>query len=446
MRSFLFAVKILFFFAVLLVAVLGTILVLFVHLAADEVIEELNRLRAFEGVAVARGVEGRLAAGSHLTDADMADFVAHEGRNRRLAMHLRPGEELPQRRIWGPARRHAHWIEIEGRRIQSLGPRYFESSVPVFDPDDRETQVAWLVVQGAGHLDAIHHGFFIGLVYIGLVALVASGLLAALLTVPIRKMGRSMDRIADGEFDHRVTVRGRDEMAAMARSFNTMADRISAMVTGQKELMAGVSHELRSPLARMKLSVELLRDDRGGFHRLDDLEGEIDAIDRLVGELLLLSRFDLGAVPRTPESLDLEALARAAWERLHDREGLTLELDLAADATHVGGDRALVERIFGNLFANATRYAGSGRVTVRSRRLEEWLELTVEDEGPGVPVEHRGRLFEPFYRVDPSRPHGRGVGLGLMIVRRAIEAHGGWVRAGEATGGGLAVVFTLPGG
>ena len=293
-----------------------------------------------------------------------------------------------------------------------------------------------------------HATFVMIVLQIGIVA--TAGLIgfALYITAPLRRMSRSMDRIAAGDLEHRIPVRGRDEVAAMGHSFNAMAERIRGMITGQKELMAGVSHELRSPLARLKLSLELLRQETAGGDRIADLETEVDELDSLVEELLLASRIDLGSVPLDVETLDLDEVAQRAWSRVDEEakaRGITLAFRLGEGARQVAADRGLVVRLLGNLFENSVRYAGEGTITVSSLRRAGRVEVTVADEGPGVDETDLDRLFEPFFRADRSRSRRTGAGgLGLMIVRRAVEAHGGRVQARRGEPRGLAVVFDLP--
>ena len=161
-----------------------------------------------------------------------------------------------------------------------------------------------------------HHVFVVTVLQFGFVAMVLLIAFSVYVTGPLRRMSRSMDRIAAGDLEHRVKVRGRDEASAMGRSFNAMADRVRGMIVGQKELMAGVSHELRSPLTRMKVSLELLREGKGGTNRITDIEVEVDALDAMVEELLLASRIDLGSAPLALEAMDLAGLCQEAWTRV----------------------------------------------------------------------------------------------------------------------------------
>jgi signal transduction histidine kinase len=299
------------------------------------------------------------------------------------------------------------------------------------------------------HGSEAHHDFVLAVLWLMLAAMIVIIGLSVYVTAPLRRMSRSMDRIAAGDLEHRVRVRGHDEGAVIGHSFNKMAERVHGMVTGQKEMMAGISHELRSPLARMKVSLELLREKKGSAaERITDLESDVDELDGLVEEILLASRIDLGSVPLELETLDLAELCRQAWNRVATRaeaQGTTLELRFQHDAGHVQADRALAVRLFGNLFENSVRYAGRGQVTVSAERAGDRLQIAVADAGPGVGETDLARLFEPFFRADASRSRRTGAGgLGLMIVRRAIEAHGGGVEARLAEPNGLVVLFDLP--
>ena len=293
-----------------------------------------------------------------------------------------------------------------------------------------------------------HDAFVVTVLWIGFVAMALLIALSVYVTTPLRRMSRSMDRIAAGDLEHRVAVRGSDEGAAMGRSFNAMAERVRGMIVGQKELMAGVSHELRSPLARMKVSLELMREGKGRTERIADLESDVDTLDSMVEELLLASRLDLGSAPLALETFDLADLCHEAWTRVAgaaEARGMTLELSFADDATHVRANGPLVVRLLGNLFENSVRYAGHGKVTVASSRHADRLHITVTDEGPGLEETDLGQLFEPFFRADRSRSRKTGAGgLGLMIVRRAVEAHGGCVQARRSDAQGLVVAFDLP--
>jgi signal transduction histidine kinase len=458
-RSYLLTVKIALVFAVLAAAALVATLYLFLDVAGHDLIRDLHFVHAYQGAAVAGRIE-ELLEDHGVEDPAVADWVAAEARRQsvQLTLHTGPGSgpRASDDEHWGERfgagllfghPRPARVIDVLGRPCRIVGPPLMETWVPVFHAG---REVAELEVHDTLHTLETHNALVRGVAWIGGVTLAAVIGLAIYLTAPLRRMSRSMDRIAEGELEHRVPVRGRDEVAIMGASFNAMADRIRAMIVGQKELMAGVSHELRSPLARMKVSLELLRKAAGAglAGRAADLEADVDAVDGLVEELLLASRIELGSSHLQPEPLALAAVAAEAWTRVAadaGRRGVTLTVAPGAGADRVTADRALTVRLLGNLFENAVRYAGEGEVMLSSRRAGDRVEVTVADRGPGVEEDQLERLFEPFYRVDRSRSRKTGAGgLGLMIVRRAVEAHGGRARAEIAAGGGLAVVFDLP--
>jgi two-component system, OmpR family, sensor kinase len=294
--------------------------------------------------------------------------------------------------------------------------------------------------------DLLHFG--LGLLALTAVALLAVVAISWRVTRPLRQVSRSMDRVAGGDLEHRVEVRGRDEVARMGISFNAMADRVSAMVRSGKELLAGVSHELRSPLARIKVSLELLRADGAPGRHVQSIDDDVDALDALVDELLTASRLDLGTATLRCEPVALAALVEEGAARMQgSRDGAAAELEIRLDPPdlEVEVDRALGARLVGNLLENAARYGEGSPVTVTARREGERAVVEVRDRGPGVPEDALGSLFRPFFRVDTSRSRRTGgTGLGLMIARRAVEAHGGEIAASNATGGGLAVTFDLP--
>jgi signal transduction histidine kinase len=264
---------------------------------------------------------------------------------------------------------------------------------------------------------------------------------------PLRRASAAMDRVAQGDLGVRVPE-GDDEAGRMGASFNRMAERVSGMLTGQRRLVAGVSHELRTPLARMRLLTELLRDGGAEPNRVDGLEAEIAAVDGMVGELLESARLEQGVLALEREPVQLERLVRdaVAIVELGERS-VTLELP---DDLHLPLDRVRMLRVLRNLLSNAARYTPTGaNITVAGSRYDDvggpWARLVVSDDGPGVAEDDLPHLFEPFFRAEQSRSKATGgLGLGLMLVKQIVEAHGGRIQASNATGGGLRVCIDLP--
>ena len=299
--------------------------------------------------------------------------------------------------------------------------------------------------------------------YVSALCLVA--LAVALGTYPVaRRLTRRLENLqasveawGDGNLGVRAVVEGDDEAAFLARRFNHAAERLEALVQGrdallasQKSLLANASHELRSPLARLRMGLELL--EAGGDREAlrEELDRNISELDQLIGEILLASRLDakdadMGAV----ESVDLLALCTEDCARTGAR------LDAGEGELRVQGVAKLLRRAVRNLLENALRY-GSARTgealsdcVVLALRQEAGtaparVHIAVTDQGPGVPVEHQQRVFEPFYRLPGVSEAGGGVGLGLALVKSIVERHGGTVTCTNMPQGGACFALTLP--
>ncbi len=489
MRTFWLTTRIAAIFALLLTFSLLATLHLFGKVLGRDVVGELITLRTDQGELLADQV-GRLLEDHDLTDHEVREFIHERASDLDIQIAVLDASGEPVYGSCGgrPCRRARRWarglradldedpdcptcvgstpasatdLEPDGDagdgrsrrrgrehrarlREARTGPN-FEVMAPVIV--DGVTVATLAMTRPQDDPEPSRRAFRWGLLRIGAVGLLGVIAISLYLTRPLRRMSRSMDRIATGDLDHRVPARGRDEVARMGRSFNSMAARIQTMIRGQKELMAGVSHELRSPLGRMKLNLELLRAAGAEEGRLTEMEGEVDTLDGMVAELLVASRLDLGSETVRPEECPLADLAAEAWHRVTrdaGERGIELELVCEADAA-VHADRSLLVRLLGNLFENAVRHGGEGPITLTARPDGDRVRLGVRDRGVGVDAEHLPHLFDPFYRADPSRSRKTGgTGLGLMIVRRAVEAHAGQIEAHLADGGGLEITFDLP--
>jgi signal transduction histidine kinase len=274
-----------------------------------------------------------------------------------------------------------------------------------------------------------------------------------------RNVLRSVQRWEQGDLTVRLPdASGDDEVANLTRNLNTAAERIAALIQAHKSLLANASHELRSPLARIRMAVELAgpSDDARRQTARQEILRNLNEIDQVVEEILLTSRLqtdgaDLGAI----EPVDLIGLL--AEECAHVNATLNVAPELAADPdlATVQGIPRLLRRAVRNLLENATRYgvqpglepqisaqiecaAGMGAGAKRD------LLIHVEDNGPGVPLELRERIFEPFYRVPGVSDNDSGVGLGLPLVRSIAQRHGGDVICDQRPGGGARFTLRLP--
>jgi len=275
--------------------------------------------------------------------------------------------------------------------------------------------------------------------------------LARSIARPVAAVRAAARRFATGDLAARVPpefTRSSDEVGDLARDFDRMADRIEALVTSERGVLQDVSHELRSPLARLHLLLDLARQSppaEAAAH-FDRAEHEITRLDQLIGEALALSRLesDLPGAERVP--VDLSELLRSRVQDCELEAGmrkLVLEIDELAPLS-IAGSGELIGRAVDNLLSNAIKYSDDGgRVRIHLSRAGDEAQIRVRDYGPGVPDEDLPRLFRPFFRGS-NAARAEGHGLGLAIVQRVAAAHRGSVSARNASGGGLEVLLRLP--
>lgn len=285
----------------------------------------------------------------------------------------------------------------------------------------------------------------------GLVASLAfSALLAWHLSMPIRHLRWALGAVADGKLDTRVRqLMGsrRDEISDLGQDFDRMAQQLQSLVGAQRRLLHDVSHELRSPLARLQAAIGLARQDPAKLEAtLDRIEREAVRLDELVGQLLTIARLDAGVRDAREERIELVDLAAAIADDARfeaQARGRELSFDGLGDAeVEVRGE--LVQRAFENVIRNGVKYTGEGTtVEVRAGAEGGNFVLRVADRGPGVPEADLEAIFEPFYRGLNGQATS-GFGLGLAIAKRAVAAHGGRIVAFNRAGGGLVVEVSLP--
>jgi signal transduction histidine kinase len=247
------------------------------------------------------------------------------------------------------------------------------------------------------------------------------------LTRRLEGLKKAVDGFGAGELSRRVEVAGKDEVAALAGSFNQMAERIAELLSAHKTLLANASHELRSPLARLRMGVEMLQ-PQADKRLQKEFKSNIAELDSLVGEILLASRLETLEIVTEMHPVDLLAIAA--------EECAAADASLEGEPVMVLGEPRLLRRLVRNLLENAHRYGGGNTIEVWLVRQGDAVKLSVCDRGPGVAAEERERIFEPFYRPAGTREREGGVGLGLALVRQIARHHNGDVHCISRPGGG----------
>lgn len=322
----------------------------------------------------------------------------------------------------------AHRLKIDLALFDQAGTRIAAVGRPLPPPDGDRGWIAapggpawafplpdqrWIVVRAPLR----HHNPAIGLIlFLGGVA-IAVGLgafpFARGLTRRLERLQAGVETLGAGNLSTRVRVEGRDEIAALAGSFNRAATRIEELVGAHRMLLANASHELRTPLSRIRLGIELLEQTRDPKYKAA-IERDIGELDAMVDEILLASRLEAIQRPQTEEDVDLLALAAEECARFE-------RCSVEGDAVTVRGERRLLGRLIRNLLENATRH-GAPPVHVQVRAAAGRAVLNVMDAGAGIPEDERERVFLPFHRL---RGDAQGAGLGLALVRQIARLHGG---------------------
>src|SRR5579863_4512107 len=351
----------------------------------------------------------------YLTDARGTDLLTGEDRSPLLKL-ARPASERPQQS-------GGHLVMV----TPSIDGRY--RLISVVDPP-----IA---------IRSLLPYYVLILVAVALVCWI----LALSIATPLRDLARAVDRFGRGELDVRLRLRRRDEIGELSRSFDRMAERIGTLLTAERRLLQDVSHELRSPLARLSFAAELTRTAPDRDAAVARLKKEIDRLTDLVGTLVEVTRAEGDPSATRLEPLQLGALLRSVVDDCRvdaDAQGCAIDIDCEFDPT-LQGDRELLRRAVENVVRNAIRYTPRGStVGVNVDSAGHTVRISVRDSGPGVPEELLPKIFQPFFRVDDSRDSSTGgVGLGLAIAYRAISVHHGRLWA-QNMNPGLSVCIELP--
>jgi two-component system OmpR family sensor kinase len=286
---------------------------------------------------------------------------------------------------------------------------------------------------------------------------VASLLTARSLARPLARLSKAARAFGAGELDARAGLARSDEIGEVAIAFDEMADRVKGLLKAERELLANVSHELRTPLARIRVALDLAAEGDADMAReaLGEIAEDLAELERLISDVLTAARLDLasasmasGIPPLRSELVDArELLDRAASRFRGAHPDRPFEMDVAPDLPALSGDPVLLRRVVDNLLENAHKYSPRADTSVEllASAGDGWVRIEVRDKGVGIAPEDLPRVFEPFFRGDRSRTRATGgLGLGLTLTRRIVEAHRGAIELSSAVGGGTQAVVRLP--
>lgn len=277
--------------------------------------------------------------------------------------------------------------------------------------------------------------------------------LAWRITAPVRRLRQTVQLLADGDLTARTglgSYRSGDEITDLGRDFDRMAERIETLLLSQKQLVRDISHELRSPLARLQVALGLARRNAApqAEQALDRIEKEAERLNRMIGELLTLSLLENGTLAGAKQPVDLQLLlSEIVQDADFEAAGFKRQVQLVSVPAQVSGNPELLLRAIENVVRNGLHYTAEGTSVVVTLELDRDsnVVIRVSDQGPGVPEEMLSAIFLPFYRVAEARDRlSGGTGIGLAITARAIALHGGTVTARNRAGGGLEVEIRLP--
>jgi signal transduction histidine kinase len=391
------------------------------------------------GSAIAESVAGLHAPGVR---PRLAQIAAEFGVDIVMGDALGPRVGVPSVRAFPPPARLD-----PGLRRERGGPTF------VVELDDG----AWAAVRAQGPYRRLRvHPFFATLLVLAVVMALGSYPVARRVARRLESLAAGVETWGAGRLDHRVKAEGHDEIGRLATTFNQAAERVSDLLAQQKQMLANVSHELRSPLARVRMGLELVAEEPDAARRaaqVAEIHRDIVELDGLIEELLVFARADARVPSRPLVEVDLAALSREEAARVGARCDVPEagEGPDGAAATRMLGDEPLLRHMLRNLLENAVQHGGGleVRIALGPPDATDTLTVRVEDAGPGIPEAERERVFAPFYRMGgdgraKGRGHGHGHGVGLALVRQVARYHGGEALHLPRPGGGSAFEVRLP--
>lgn len=285
-----------------------------------------------------------------------------------------------------------------------------------------------------------------------LLALVLGLVLSRSLSRPLRKLSQAAQVAATGDLSQKVEVKSKDEIGALAESFNQMMDDLEILISSRRQMTADIAHELRTPISVILGYTEGVHEGvlDPNLETFEIVHDEALRLERLVKDLRLISKADVGELPLDLQEISVESILeeveRTAIGLMLDKQ-ISLEVHQSPSLPHIKADLNRIIQVIRNIIENAVRYTPEkGKITLSVDAVDEkWVRFGIQDQGPGVSEEDLSNIFNRFYRVDPSRTRDHeGSGLGLAIARSIIEQHGGRIWAESRLGEGLSILFDLP--
>ena len=302
-----------------------------------------------------------------------------------------------------------------------------------------------------GFLQSVWWQFLVAGIVAGFISLLIARWLARGMTKPLRDMAAAVRRMEVGDYTARVETRSRDEVGQLATAFNRMSAELEVLERSRQDLVANVSHELKTPITAIRAHLENLADgiEQPDRETMQVMLNQTERLGRLVDQLLDLSKLESGEVPLQLEPMPLAPVIDQVLSEFSVGRAVTdvALIDDVPDDLAVAADRERIHQVVFNLVDNAVRFTPpGGEVTIRAWREDERVQIEIHDTGVGVAPEHLPRVFERFYRADParSRDDGGGTGIGLAIARSIVEGHGGRIAATSEPGRGATFTFDLP--
>ncbi|MBE2198945.1 MAG: HAMP domain-containing protein [Anaerolinea sp.] len=397
------------------------------------------------------GVEDLLVTDTHM----MGSMIRHGQGGNMLGMWAMMGNRLLL--MDGNGRVLADTEnEMVGQQLATALLR--DNGVPITSAGQRVgtllmTSGVQSAAQNEHFLQHVNRAIFLSLLAAGGLALIFGGLIVWRVIRPLRQLTTAAQGITAGDLAQRVDISPGDELGDLALAFNQMTERLARAETLRRQMTADIAHELRTPLSVIQGNIEALQD--GVFPltiaALDPILDKTGLLSRLVEDLRQITLAETGQLLLDRQPTDLRALAiqsREAFQSAAVARSITLKMDTPPHLPLIKADRQRVQQVLMNLLSNALRYTpDGGTITIRLAVADEQVQVTVQDQGPGIPSEALPNIFERFYRVEQGRTRatdGSGSGLGLAVARSIVETHGGQIGVESIPGQGSTFWFTLP--